>query len=68
MSILVGTVPVAYALNHAVRGPEVQTFIAVSEKTKTHLTYAQGATSEVIAIATILAADRFGLPLSGRTF
>jgi inorganic phosphate transporter, PiT family len=33
MLILVGTVPAAYALNHAVRGPEVQTFIAVSEKT-----------------------------------
>lgn len=33
MLILVGTVPAAYALNHAVRGPEVQTFVAVSEKT-----------------------------------
>src|SRR6185295_15506460 len=33
MLILVGTVPAAYALNHAVRGPEVQTFLAVSEKT-----------------------------------
>jgi inorganic phosphate transporter, PiT family len=33
MLILVGTVPAAYALNHAVRAPEVQTFIAVSEKT-----------------------------------
>jgi PiT family inorganic phosphate transporter len=33
MLILVGTVPAAYALNHAVRGPEVQTFITVSEKT-----------------------------------
>jgi PiT family inorganic phosphate transporter len=33
MLILVGTVPAAYALNHAVRAPEAQTFIAVSEKT-----------------------------------
>jgi phosphate/sulfate permease len=33
MLILVGTVPAAYALNHAVRGPEVQTFVAVSEQT-----------------------------------
>ncbi len=29
-----------------------------------HLTYAQGACSEVIAMATILGADRFGLPVS----
>ena len=33
MLILVGTVPAAYALNHAVSGPEVQTFVAVSEQT-----------------------------------
>src|SRR5260370_14127256 len=33
MLILVGTVPAAYALNHAVLGPEVQTFVAISEKT-----------------------------------
>jgi PiT family inorganic phosphate transporter len=33
MLILVGTVPAAYALNHAVSGPEVQTFLAVSEQT-----------------------------------
>lgn len=31
---------------------------------KQHLTYAQGATSELVAAATILAADRFGLPVS----
>jgi PiT family inorganic phosphate transporter len=31
---------------------------------KAHLTYAQGAASEVVAMATILAADRFGLPVS----
>jgi PiT family inorganic phosphate transporter len=33
MLILVGTVPAAYALNHAVQGTEVQTFVAISEKT-----------------------------------
>jgi PiT family inorganic phosphate transporter len=32
MLILIGTVPTAYALNHAVAYREVQTFIAVSEK------------------------------------
>lgn len=32
MLILIGTVPTAYALNHAVDYKEVQTFIAVSEK------------------------------------
>jgi PiT family inorganic phosphate transporter len=31
---------------------------------KTHLTYAQGASAELVAMATILAADRFGLPVS----
>lgn len=32
MLILIGTVPTAYALNHAVRPNEIQTFVAVSEK------------------------------------
>lgn len=31
---------------------------------KSHLTYAQGASAELIAMGTILAADRFGLPVS----
>jgi PiT family inorganic phosphate transporter len=31
---------------------------------KTHLTYAQGAASELVAAGTILAADTFGLPVS----
>ena len=31
---------------------------------KTHLTYAQGAAAELVAMGTILAADRFGLPVS----
>ncbi|MBV8707408.1 MAG: inorganic phosphate transporter [Acidobacteriaceae bacterium] len=34
MLILIGTVPTAYALNHAVKHDQVQTFIAVSEKTE----------------------------------
>lgn len=39
--------------------------ITVGERIgKQHLTYAQGAASEMIAMATILAADRFGLPVS----
>ncbi len=39
--------------------------ITVGERIgKQHLTYAQGAASEVVAMATILAADRFGLPVS----
>jgi PiT family inorganic phosphate transporter len=33
MLILVGTVPTAYALNHAVGYPEVQTFVAISQQT-----------------------------------
>jgi PiT family inorganic phosphate transporter len=31
---------------------------------KTHLTYAQGASAELVAMATIGAADMFGLPVS----
>jgi PiT family inorganic phosphate transporter len=39
--------------------------VTVGEKIgKTHLTYAQGASAEVVAMATILAADNFGLPVS----
>jgi PiT family inorganic phosphate transporter len=34
MLILIGTVPTAYALNHAVRHDQVQTFVAISEKTE----------------------------------
>jgi PiT family inorganic phosphate transporter len=41
MLILIGTVPTAYALNHAVAYNQVQTFIAVSEKAeRTLATYA----------------------------
>jgi len=31
---------------------------------KTHLTYAQGASAELVAMMTILAADQYGLPVS----
>jgi inorganic phosphate transporter, PiT family len=39
--------------------------VTVGEKIgKTHLTYAQGASAEVVAAVTIAAADEFGLPVS----
>jgi inorganic phosphate transporter, PiT family len=39
--------------------------ITVGEKIgKTHMTYAQGACAEVVAMSTIAAADNFGLPVS----
>jgi PiT family inorganic phosphate transporter len=39
--------------------------ITVGEKIgKTHLTYAQGASAELVAMTTIAAADMFGLPVS----
>jgi PiT family inorganic phosphate transporter len=39
--------------------------ITVGEKIgKTHLTYAQGASAELVAMGTIFAADNFGLPVS----
>jgi PiT family inorganic phosphate transporter len=39
--------------------------VTVGEKIgKDHLTYAQGASAELIAMATIIAADNFGLPVS----
>ena len=39
--------------------------VTVGEKIgKQHLTYAQGASAELVAMCTILAADRFGLPVS----
>ena len=39
--------------------------ITVGEKIgKTHLTYAQGASAEIVAMSTIAAADMFGLPVS----
>jgi PiT family inorganic phosphate transporter len=39
--------------------------VTVGEKIgKDHLTYGQGASAELVAMGTILAADRFGLPVS----
>ena len=39
--------------------------VTVGEKIgKDHLTYAQGASAELIAMATIIAADQFGMPVS----
>jgi PiT family inorganic phosphate transporter len=39
--------------------------VTIGEKIgKTHLTYAQGACAELVAMATIGAADMFGLPVS----
>jgi inorganic phosphate transporter, PiT family len=39
--------------------------VTVGEKIgKTHLTYAQGASAELVAMATILAADTYGMPVS----
>ncbi len=39
--------------------------VTVGEKIgKTHLTYAQGASAEIVAMGTILAADNLGLPVS----
>ena len=39
--------------------------VTIGEKIgKEHLTYAQGATAELVAMATIFAADNFGLPVS----
>ncbi len=39
--------------------------VTIGEKIgKTHLTYAQGASAELVAMSTIGAADAFGLPVS----
>ena len=39
--------------------------VTVGEKIgKDHLTYAQGASAELVAMATIIAADSFGMPVS----
>ncbi len=39
--------------------------VTVGEKIgKTHLTYAQGAAAELVAVGTIFAADSYGLPVS----
>ncbi len=43
--------------------------VTVGEKIgKEHMTYAQGASAGLVTMATIFAADTFGLPVSPRTF
>ena len=42
--------------------------VTVGEKIgKEHLTYAQGASAEIVAMATIGAADMYGMPVAPRT-
>jgi phosphate/sulfate permease len=70
MLILVGTVPLAYASVAIALGLGTMVgwkriVVTVGEKIgKTHLTYAQWACAEVVAMLTIGAADSFGLPVS----
>jgi PiT family inorganic phosphate transporter len=47
MLILIGTVPTAYALNHAVSAKETQDFIAVSAHAAETLAHYPGATAEI---------------------
>ena len=43
--------------------------VTVGEKIgKDHITYAQGASAGLVTMATIFAADNFGLPVAPRTF
>ena len=67
MLILVGTVPAAYALNHAVRGAEVQTFLAVSEKASRVLTThtVRAATGSRVQVAEV-SKHTDGLPANHR--
>src|SRR4051794_15614025 len=53
MLILIGTVPIAYALNHAVAFKEVQNFIAVSEKAERTLEKYAGQSANALAHAPI---------------
>jgi len=58
-------VAVAFALGLGTMVGWKRIVVTVGEKIgKTHLTYAQGAAAELVAAATILAADRYGLPVS----
>jgi PiT family inorganic phosphate transporter len=58
-------VAVAFALGLGTMIGWKRIVVTVGEKIgKTHLTYAQGASAEVVAMATILAADNYGLPVS----
>ena len=58
-------IAVAFALGLGTMIGWKRIVITVGEKIgKTHLTYAQGAAAELVAMATIAAADNFGLPVS----
>src|SRR5580693_2252041 len=58
-------VAVAFALGCGTMIGWKRIVVTVGEKIgKTHLTYAQGASAELVAMATIMAADSFGLPVS----
>lgn len=59
------TVAVALALGIGTTIGWKRIVVTVGEKIgKTHLTYAQGAAAEIVAMGTIMAADKFGLPVS----
>ncbi len=58
-------VAVAFALGLGTMIGWKRIVVTVGEKIgKTHLTYAQGAAAELVAACTILAADKYGLPVS----
>ena len=58
-------VAVAFALGCGTMIGWKRIVVTVGEKIgKTHLSYAQGASAELVAMATIMAADSFGLPVS----
>jgi PiT family inorganic phosphate transporter len=58
-------IAVAFALGLGTMVGWKRIVVTVGEKIgKTHLTYAQGATAEIVAAVTILAADNYHLPLS----
>jgi PiT family inorganic phosphate transporter len=58
-------VAVAFALGCGTMIGWKRIVVTVGEKIgKTHLSYAQGASAELVAMGTIFAADNFGLPVS----
>jgi PiT family inorganic phosphate transporter len=58
-------VAVAFALGCGTMIGWKRIVVTVGEKIgKSHLTYAQGASAELVAMATIMAADSYGLPVS----
>jgi inorganic phosphate transporter, PiT family len=58
-------IAVAFALGCGTMIGWKRIVVTVGEKIgKSHLTYAQGASAELVAMATIMAADSFGLPVS----